>query len=67
MKTLKIEGMSCNHCVMAVTKALSGVAGVKDIKIDLQKGEATFEEEKPVDMAALKAAVEKAGYRIAGS
>ena len=43
------EGMSCQHCVMAVTKALGVIEGIKDVRVDLQKGEATFTEEKPVD------------------
>ncbi|MFH0823940.1 MAG: heavy-metal-associated domain-containing protein [Pseudomonadota bacterium] len=64
MKTIKIEGMSCNHCVAAVTKALDSVDGVKDLTVDLKKGEAVFSETKPVDDAELKRAVEKAGFSI---
>jgi len=63
MKTIRIEGMSCQHCVMAVTKALSGMAGIRNIKVDLARGEATFEEDKPIDPAALREAVRKAGFR----
>ncbi len=60
MKTIRIEGMSCQHCVMAVTKALSGVAGVRNVKVDLARGEATYEEERPVDIELLREAVRKA-------
>jgi len=63
--TVKIKGMSCNHCVMAVTKALNGIEGIKDVKVDLAKGEATFNNEKPIDMKMIRDAVEKAGYEIA--
>ncbi len=63
MKTIRIEGMSCQHCVMAVTKALSGVAGVRNVKVDLARGEATYEEERPVDIELLREAVRKAGYK----
>jgi len=35
MTTINIRGMSCNHCVMAVTEALNEIDGVKDIKVDL--------------------------------
>ena len=42
--------MSCNYCVMAVTEALNEIDGVKDIKVNLAKGEATFDETMPVDM-----------------
>lgn len=62
--TVKIKGMSCNHCVMAVTKALNGIEGIKDVKVDLAKGEATFDNEKPINMKAIKDAVEKAGYEV---
>ncbi len=64
MKTVKIKGMSCRHCVMAVTKALGGVEGVRGVKVDLEKGEATFEEEKTVDMQTIKDVVGKAGFEV---
>jgi len=41
--TLKVGGMSCGHCVMAVTHALKGVPGVQDAKVDLQGGRAVVE------------------------
>ncbi len=40
MATIKIKGMTCNHCVMAVTKALNEIDGIKDVKVDLEKGDA---------------------------
>jgi len=64
MKTVKIKGMSCQHCVMAVTKALSGLAGVKDVQVDLKKGEATFSEEKTVEIQAITDAIAKAGFEV---
>jgi len=60
--TIKIKGMSCRHCVMAVTKALAGVAGVKNVQVSLEKGEATFDEETPVAREALREALAQAGY-----
>jgi copper chaperone len=62
--TVKIKGMSCNHCVMAVTKALNGIEGIKNVKVDLAKGEATFDNEKPIDAKVIKDAIEKAGYEV---
>ncbi len=62
MPTIKIKGMSCNHCVMAATKALSAVEGIADVKVDLQKGEATYRELKPVDKEIVREAIRKAGY-----
>jgi copper chaperone len=64
MRTVQIKGMSCGHCVMAVTKALGGIEGIKGVKVDLEKGEATFEEEKAVDMQKIKDAVGKAGFEV---
>ena len=63
--TLKIQGMTCNHCSMRVQKALKGVSGVQDALVDLGKAEAaiTFDEAK-VNMDALSAAVVDAGYKI---
>ena len=64
MTTIKIKGMSCNHCVMAVTKALNEIDGIKDIKVDLGKGEATFEEVNPLDMNIARERIKKAGYEV---
>jgi copper chaperone len=65
MKTIKIKGMSCEHCVMAVTKALSGIDGIKNVQVSLKKGEATFDEAGPVDMGIVREKIEDAGYEVA--
>ncbi|HTZ38851.1 MAG TPA: cation transporter [Syntrophales bacterium] len=65
MTIIKIKGMSCNHCVMAVTKALSGIDGISNVKVDLARGEATFEETKPVDKAIIGERIRKAGFEVA--
>ena len=64
MTIIKIKGMSCQHCVMAATKALSALDGVKDVKINLKTGVATYEEVKAVDPQAVAAAIKKAGYEV---
>jgi len=64
MKTIKVKGMSCNHCVMAVTKALNAVDGIENVHVSLETGEATFDETKTVDMAVVKEKVQKAGFEI---
>ena len=64
MSTIKIKGMSCNHCVMAVTKALNEVEGVSNAKADLEKAEATFDEAGSVDMNRVKETIQKAGYEV---
>ena len=64
MKSIKIKGMSCQHCVMAVTKALGALDGIRDVHVDLQNGVATYEEVRPVDPAAVAAAIKKAGFEV---
>jgi copper chaperone len=62
--TLRIEGMSCNHCVMAVTKALDKIDGISDVKVDLAKGEATFSKTDSVNMDYVKKQVEQEGFTV---
>jgi len=63
--TLKIQGMTCNHCVMRVAKALKATAGVQDAQVDLQKSQAvvTYDEAK-VALDKLSFAVVEAGYKV---
>ncbi len=62
--TLSVEGMTCGHCVMRVTKALEGLDGVKSAKVSLDKKEAevVFKGDK-IDTKVLVSAVEEAGYQ----
>jgi copper chaperone len=62
---LKIQGMTCNHCVMRVAKALKAVPGVQDARVDLQKAEAavTYDDAK-VSLDKLSFAVVEAGYKV---
>lgn len=62
-KDIRIEGMNCHHCVMAVKKELSKVPGlqVKDVRI----GSASVEyDERAVSPEKIREAVEEAGYAI---
>jgi copper chaperone len=62
MIELKIAGMSCMHCVKAVTEALSGVPGVTKVEeVDLEQGTARVEGSP--DPQALVAVVKEAGYQ----
>ncbi len=64
-ETLKIQGMTCNHCVMRVAKALKALPGVQDAQVDLKKAEAavTYDEGK-VTREKMGAAVVDAGYKV---
>ena len=63
-ETVKIKGMSCNHCVMAVTKALSELEGVSNVQVDLERGEATLEAQGAVDLQEVTKRIEQAGYEL---
>lgn len=64
MHTVKIKGMSCNHCVMAVKKALDELPGVSNVKVCLESGEATFEREGSIEKDLVTKLIEKAGYAV---
>ena len=61
---LDITGMTCDHCVNAVTGALKDVPGVSDAVVNLEKKEAIVTGES-VDVQALIEAVEEEGYAAA--
>lgn len=65
MKTmdLKIEGMSCGHCVMAVKKELSKLTGVTVESVEVGKARVQIDE-TAVTPDRLSKAVEEAGYRV---
>mgnify|MGYP006302190001 CR=1 FL=1 len=61
---VSVKGMSCQHCVNNVTKALEQLEGVKNVEVSLEKGEAKYDEDKPVDREAVRKAVRDAGYDV---
>jgi copper ion binding protein len=61
---LKVKGMSCQHCVMSITKALGQLDGVKNVNVDLQKGEVRFENTKGVASVQIEKAITDAGYEV---
>ena len=62
MRRVEIKGMSCQHCVQAVTQALQQLEGISKVDVSLEQGEARYEEENPVDRDTVRDAVRKAGY-----
>jgi copper ion binding protein len=56
--------MSCQHCVSSVTKALEQLEGVKNVEVSLEKAEARYDEDKPVDRDTVRKAVQDAGYDV---
>lgn len=64
MKTIKIKGMSCQHCVLAVTKALNEIEGIENVTVDLEGGEARFDETGPVEREMIRKRISDAGYEV---
>ena len=62
MSTVKIKGMSCNHCVNSVREALAKLPDIKDITIDLEAGEARYEGEVTKD--SIKQAITAIGFEV---
>lgn len=63
--TLQVKGMSCNHCVNAVTNALKELSGVNTVSVDLAAGRVTISyDETAVGLDKMKEAIEEAGYDV---
>ncbi len=62
--TLKVKGMSCQHCVMAVTQALNQLDGIKNIQVDLAKGEVRLDNPMEVTPEQIEKAITEAGYSL---
>jgi copper chaperone len=66
--TIDVTGMTCDHCVSAVSSELSTLPGVTAVEIDLHAGgitPVTISSESDLDPAAVAAAVDEAGYELA--
>lgn len=62
--TYIVSGMTCGHCVNAVSSEIGKLAGVRDVKVDLATGTVTVDSDAPLDDAAVAAAVDEAGYQV---
>ncbi|MFD0786671.1 heavy-metal-associated domain-containing protein [Micromonospora azadirachtae] len=62
--TYQVQGMTCGHCVSAVTAEVGAVAGVSDVQVDLATGRVTVTSESPLDTNTVRAAVDEAGYDL---
>lgn len=68
--TILVDGMTCEHCVRAVTEEISQLPGVTAVQVDLHADgttPVTVTSDGPVDPAGLQAAVDEAGYTLAAS
>ena len=64
MEKIKIQGMTCQHCVMSVSKALNSIPGLTNVRVNLVTGEATFENTQNISLDKIRQAVEDAGYKV---
>ncbi len=62
---VKVVGMTCGHCVNAVTEEVSAVAGVDSVNVDLESGQVTITSETSLDLDEVEAAIAEAGYSVA--
>lgn len=65
-QTYMVTGMTCEHCVNAVAEEVAAIDGVTDVQVDLATGGLTVTSAAPVEDAAVAAAVDEAGYALAG-
>lgn len=61
-----VSGMSCSHCEKSITEEVSALPGVTEVAADAKAGTVTVSSEQPLDDAAVRAAVDEAGYELVG-
>jgi copper chaperone CopZ len=62
----QVTGMSCGHCEGAVAGEISGIDGVVSVQAAADTGRVTVTSERPLEESAVRAAVDEAGYELAG-
>lgn len=64
-QTFTVTGMTCGHCVASVTEEVQEIPGIEHVDVVLETGSLTITSAEPVDDAAVRTAVEEAGYQLA--
>ena len=63
--TIKVEGMSCEHCVRAVSNAITGIAGTANVKVELKSKTASFSYDPArTGLEAIKSAIAEEGFTV---
>jgi copper chaperone len=65
-RSIVVAGMSCDHCASAVRAEIGALPGVTEVAVDVAAGQVRITAESVPDDAALREAVEEAGYEFAG-
>ena len=63
-RTYTVTGMTCGHCVASVTEEVQEIPGVENVDVVLESGALTVTSSQALDDAAVRAAVEEAGYAL---
>jgi copper chaperone len=66
LSVITVTGMTCEHCEKAVRAEISGIPGVSQVDVDVASGEVRIGAAPAPELADLRAAVEEAGYQLAG-
>ena len=61
----RVDGMTCEHCVRAVSEEIVALSGVVDVTVDLPSGSVTVTSASPLPPQAIADAVDEAGYTLA--
>ena len=62
--TYNVKGMTCGHCVNAVTEEITKLDGVSAVEVDLSSGNVTVTSQAPLSDHAVREAVDEAGYEL---
>ncbi len=62
--TYQVTGMTCDHCVRAVTTELVLLEGVRSVDVDLAQGAVTVTSDGPLDREEVREAIDEAGYAL---
>ncbi len=60
----KVSGMTCGHCVKAVSTEIGRLPGVQEVRVDLADGRVVVSSDQPLDLGSVRAAVDEAGYTL---
>mgnify|MGYP006451673347 FL=1 len=67
-KVLKVEGMTCEHCVQTITEAVGKMSGVEKVDVSLEQKEVTVDfDESQTEMEKISAQIEEAGFEVKGN
>jgi copper chaperone len=67
MPEIMVKGMSCAHCVAAMTKAMESLPGVSKVQVDLGRGRVSYECAAPIPRTDLDRVVKAAGFELTGA